>query len=300
MIDRKVFFDKIRQRPFGGSLSASQVAGTNIILDVWEESFRQRTPITQMAVCLATTYHETGATMQPIKERGNSEYLRLNYDVTGRNPTRAKNYGNIRPGDGIKFSGKGDVQLTWYDNYLKATKRLRALGLISPDVDFTKTPEKVMEPRIAALIMFIGMEEGWFTGKTLDQLVDPNVDGDEHADAVRSRTIINGTDRAEKIAGHADDFLAALIAADTPGTKAPLAPPPPDIPKPEPKPPAVAKTGSNVGGLIGGAVVTGSTVVIAKQTSAQGASTSQIALVVGCGVVIALAVFFVIRHWRKP
>jgi hypothetical protein len=77
-------------------------------------------------------------------------------------------------------------------------------------------------------------------------------------------------------------------------------PPPPDIPKAEPKPPAVAKTGSNVGGLIGGAVVTGSTVVIAKQTSAQGASTSQIALVVGCGLVIALAVFFVIRHWRKP
>lgn len=225
--NRKAFFDKVRQRPFKGSITPSQFSGMSILLDVWEDSFRQRTPITQLAVCLATTYHETGHTMQPIRELGGSEYLRLNYDVTGRNPERAKRMGNVRAGDGVKFCGRGDVQLTWFVNYQKATKRLRELGHIGADVDFTVTPDKVMEPRIAALIMFLGMEEGWFTGKTLDQLVDPNVDGDEHADAVRSRAIINGSDRAELIAGYADDFLAALIAAEKSG-------PVPDAPKPTP------------------------------------------------------------------
>lgn len=211
-VDRAIFFDNIRPL-FGGHLTPAVVSGTSVILDVWEAHFSSRTPPTQFAVCLATTFHETAGTMQPIREKGSNEYLRLNYDVTGRNPDRARRYGNKRAGDGIKYCGRGDVQLTWYVNYLKATTRLHELGLIGDEVNFTKTPDLVMEPKIAAMIMFIGMEEGWFTGKTLDQLVDPNIDGDEHADSVKSRAIINGTDRAEKIAGHADVFLKAIVAA---------------------------------------------------------------------------------------
>lgn len=291
-LNRKVFFDKVRQRPFKGSITPSQFSGITIILDVWEQSFRQRTPITQLAVCLATAYHETAHTMQPIRELGGSEYLRLNYDVTGRNPDRAKRYGNVRPGDGVKYCGRGDVQLTWFVNYQKATKRLRELGLIGPDLDFTVTPDKVMEPRIAALIMFLGMEEGWFTGKTLDQLVDPNVDGDEHADAVRSRAIINGSDRAELIAGHADDFLAALIAAENAPVSDQV-----NIPAPTGNPNVKAK--NNVGGTIGGTVVVGGGVVIANEAKKSGVSTGEVGAILVMVAIIAVAVFFTIRHWRK-
>lgn len=252
-VDRKAFFDAVRKNPFGGKLTGPQVEGLDTILGVWEELFSARTPITQFAVCLATAYHETAHTMQPIRELGGSEYLRLNYDVTGRNPDRARRFGNLRPGDGVKYCGRGDVQLTWFVNYDKATKRLRELGLIPADLDFTVTPDRVMEPRIAAQIMFLGMEEGWFTGKTLDQLVDPQIDGDEHADAVNARGIINGTDRAELIAGYADAFLGALRASyraeaaqqlppPQPAPAKPHEPPkaipaPPDIPKPAPQPP---------------------------------------------------------------
>lgn len=212
-LNPKIFYDIVRPSLFGNHLKPSQVGGTNVVLDVWEAHFRERTPITQLAVCLATMFHETGATMQPIKEHGDRAYFTLNYDVTGRNPQRARRYGNIRPGDGPKYCGRGDVQLTWFVNYLKATSRLHELGLIGDDIDFTKTPDMVMEPTTAAMIMFIGMEEGWFTGKTLDQLVDPNIDGDEHADFVRSRVIINPGDCVEMIAGYADKFLVALKAA---------------------------------------------------------------------------------------
>lgn len=212
-MNREAFFQSIRKNI--GPLTQRMVDGSNIILDVWEQNFKTRTPKTQFAVCLATTYHETGHTMWPIREMGNDAYLTKNYDVRGKNPDRARKMGNVRPGDGIRYCGRGDVQLTWYVNYLKATTRLRQLMLIAPDVDFTKDPDKVMDPKIAALIMFIGMNEGWFTCKTLDQFVDPVVDGNEHAQFVKARAIINGSDRAELIAGYADKFLMALTAAGT-------------------------------------------------------------------------------------
>ncbi len=65
------------------------------------------------------------------------------------------------------FWGRGYVQLTWETNYAKATKRLRELGLIDADVDFVKTPDLVMKPEYALPILFVGMNEGWFTGRKL-------------------------------------------------------------------------------------------------------------------------------------
>lgn len=235
-INRKEYYDAIR--PLFGKMSKGQVQGQEVLLTVWEELFWQRTPITQFAYCLGTTYHETAHTMLPIREFGSDEYLRLNYDVTGKNPDRAKRMGNRNPGDGIKYCGRGDVQLTWFVNYDKATKRLKELNLIPKDMDFTVTPDKVMEPRTAALIMFIGMEEGWFTWHKLDELVDPLIDGDEHADAVKARAIINGKDRAEAIADYADSFLAALKVSWHPSLPPakPIEPDKPQEKKPEEKP----------------------------------------------------------------
>lgn len=211
MFNDAVFFQHIR--PLFGHFVPQQMEGLNVILSVWKQSFQERTPITQFAACLATAFHETNRTMCPIRELGGTKYFTLNYDIQGRNPARARRYGNIRAGDGPKYCGRGLVQLTWYVNYLKATSRLHELGLISDNIDFTRDPDLVMVPVTAAQIMFVGMEEGWFTGKTLDQLVDLKIDGDEHIDYVKSRAIINGTDRAELIAGYADKFLMALKAA---------------------------------------------------------------------------------------
>jgi putative chitinase len=227
MIKRKEFFAAVRKKPFGGQLTVLQVQGMEVILNAWETRFWQRTSVPQMAVMLATAYHETGHTMQPIMERGGVSYFTKLYDVAGNNPTRARKYGNIRRGDGARYCGRGFVQLTWFDNYDKATKRLRELKLIGPDIDFTKNPELVMHPDYAVLIMFIGMEEGWFTGQKLDDIVDDKVDGDEHADAIRSRKIINGKDRDQLIAGYAMDFLKALVASVDSKV---LPPPPPAIP----------------------------------------------------------------------
>lgn len=213
VINRQIFFAKVRNKPFNGRLTNLQKQGMDYILDVWETNFVKRTPISQFAYCLGTACWETARTMQPIHEQGSNAYFTRMYDIKGSRPKKAKELGNIYPGDGIKFAGMGLVQSTGRSNARKATKRLRELGLIDATIDFEKDPKLLMVPRLAAMVMFIGMEEGWFTGRTLDKIIDNDVDGDEHEDYVRARAIINGTDKAEAIADFADDFLEALVAA---------------------------------------------------------------------------------------
>lgn len=240
MINYGKFFSEVRKQ--FGPLTQQQVDGYNYILAAWEAKFWERTSLPQMCVVLATAYHETAHTMQPIAEIGNSAYFTRLYDITGARPDLARRMGNVRPGDGIRYRGRGFVQLTWFVNYDRATRRLRELKLIEPSIDLVANPDMVMQPAIAVLILFIGMEEGWFTGKTLDATVDDRIDGDEHKDFLASRKIINGTDRDELIAGYAMKYLKVLSACVTPDKA--LAPPaikPPEaVPVPQQGAPAGA------------------------------------------------------------
>ena len=72
MIDRDQFFDRVRADPFGGNLTQRQVDGLNTLLDVWEIHFRDA-DIRWLAYSLATAFHETAQTMEPIPEYGEGE-----------------------------------------------------------------------------------------------------------------------------------------------------------------------------------------------------------------------------------
>ena len=133
----------------------------------------------QMAYVLATAYHETAHTMKPINEKGSEKYL------------RSKKY--------YPFFGRGYVQITWRENYVKAGK---ALG-----VDFVKNPALLLKPDYAAPILIVGMVEGWFTGKKLSDYITL-----QKSDFRNARRIVNGTDRADLIAGYAKDYDKALLA----------------------------------------------------------------------------------------
>jgi hypothetical protein len=131
------------------------------------------------AYILATAYWETAKTMEPVKEafylKGKAEAYRkkLRY---------------------YPWYGRGFVQLTWKTNYVKAGKRL---GL-----DFTKDPDLVMDPDIAARILVIGMEEGWFTSKKLSTYIDDidESDAEDYKEYLEARRIINGVDKQKEIA----------------------------------------------------------------------------------------------------
>lgn len=199
LANAKAFFDRVRGVDLlGPVLTPTEVAGCNAILaacDGW--------PLAYTAYALATAYHETAGTMQPIKERGGDEYLRRNYDVTGRDPVRARKMGNAEPGDGVRYCGRGYVMLTWHVNYLRAERETGEKIMANPDL--------AMRPDIAARIMRLGMGEGWFTGRKLANYL-PAAGRATRAQFTKARAIINGADKAEKIAEEAMDFQEALAA----------------------------------------------------------------------------------------
>jgi putative chitinase len=194
------FFDALRHGLLGPTLSGEEVKGCQAILDAMEGS-----PLAHTAYALATAYHETASTMMPIREYGGPTYFTRMYDVTGARPQLAMKYGNTCAGDGPKYSGRGYVQLTWKSNYEKAAKKC--------GVDLVAYPDKAMQPDIAAKIMRQGMDEGWFTGKSFSNYL-PVKGPATRQQFTLARYIINGTDKASKIAEHALEFQRALQAGE--------------------------------------------------------------------------------------
>jgi len=214
MFDRKIYFDHVRKAPFGGSLDQGQVDGQNFILASWERD-TTTTDLRWLAYALATTLHETAKTMRPIEEIGKGKGMP---------------YGKPDPETKQTYYGRGFVQLTWRDNYVKATNELNLEG---PD-DLEWHAERALDPDI----MFLGMAEGWFRGdkqgrQTLLRYFDDNTD-----DSYGAREIINGDKHiipswsggksiGKLIADYHTDFLSALTAAYLPDEV-------PTLPEPEP------------------------------------------------------------------
>lgn len=193
-MDRRRFFDRVRRDLFK-RLSQKQVSGMSAILDAWDES--GHSDPRWLAYMLATAFHETAQTMQPIKEYGGKSYFMRMYDKTGKRPRVARDLGNTQVGDGATFCGRGYVQLTGRANYARASREI--------GVDLVKYPDGALEPDIASRIMFAGMKDGWFTGKRLDHYFNGQTD-----DPRSARRIINGMDKASTIAGYHRIFLDAL------------------------------------------------------------------------------------------
>lgn len=95
----------------------------------------------ELAQFLAQCAHES-LNFSALKELGDEKYFKR-YDIKYA-PERARRLGNLRPGDGARYIGRGFIQLTGRDNYMRAG---RALGL--PLLD---QPELAERPDIAAKI----------------------------------------------------------------------------------------------------------------------------------------------------
>ncbi|MFV0645078.1 MAG: hypothetical protein ACK5NN_11365 [Sphingomonadaceae bacterium] len=202
MAERSSFFSEVRRRLFRGRLTQGQVDGLNAILDASEGL-----PVAWRAYMLATAHHEVNRTMQPIREIGNAAYFTRMYDIEGRRPHVARELGNVEPGDGARFHGRGYVQLTGRANYQRADDELTKAGLIAAGALMTE-PDLAMRPDIAAFIMREGMLHGWFTGRNLARYL-PSSQG-TLAQFEQARRIINRMDKARTIAGYAIKYQEAL------------------------------------------------------------------------------------------
>lgn len=183
-LDLKAFFDHIR-KPLFGRLSAKQVSGHE---DIIKELKARGVPLPEAAYVLATAYHETAKTMQPVKE--------------GLNASDAWRKKNLRY---YPWYGRGHVQLTWEENYRKADQKLGLGGALAAN------PDLALDPEISAQVLVLGSVQGWFSGdKKGRHTLARHIKTGTRAEYRQARRIINIMDKADLIAGHALIYKEAL------------------------------------------------------------------------------------------
>jgi predicted chitinase len=140
----------------------------------------------QIAYILATAEHESDS-FNTLEEYSKGE------QYEGRAAL-----GNTHAGDGVRFKGRGYVQLTGRLNYTKYTE-ITGLELV-------KLPIILMNrPALSVFVIVDGMMNGVYTRRRLDEFVN-----NQKQDFFNARQVVNGHDRADKIAAQADHWLKDL------------------------------------------------------------------------------------------
>ena len=145
-----------------------------------------------VAYMFATVLAECGQDFKPIEERGKVTY----FDKYEKPPSSTW-LKNTQPGDGFKYRGRGYCQITGRGHYETFGK---LVGL-----DLIEKPGLALQPDVSYRIMSDGMVRGLFTGVSLSKYLN-----ETRKDFVNARRIINGQDRAQKIAVDAMKFEICL------------------------------------------------------------------------------------------
>jgi putative chitinase len=190
-LDLAPFFTHIRPSALYKRLTTSQVSGHE---DIIKALRKHNVPLSHAAYVLATAYHETAHKMQPVRE--------------GLNASDAWRKRNLRY---YPWYGRGHVQLTWRENYVKADQKLGLGGALVANADLA------LDPEVSAEVLVVGSVEGWFSGDkkgrhTLARHL-PNGNTATRAQFKQARRIINIMDKADQIAGYALIYQEALRKA---------------------------------------------------------------------------------------
>ena len=133
--------------------------------------------VNQIAYIIATVHHETNQTFFPVKEAyWLSEVWREN---------------NLRY---FPYYGRGFVQITHRVNYEKFEELL--------EIPLVEEPNLALELENSLEILVIGFRDGLFTGRKLSDYVN-----DKKTDFKNARRIINGKDKATRIATLAESYV---------------------------------------------------------------------------------------------
>ncbi len=182
MVNRKFFFETVRNRLFGGKLSPKQVTGMTAILDYWETNYAAY-DLRWLAYALGTVHLETNRSFEAVEEG-----YYLGAAAAARHQRSLRYY---------PYYGRGLVQLTWKSGY-------QIMGEIF-GVNLVAHPEKALDLDLSIKIMFHGMINGNFTKKKFSDYFNGKKE-----DWRNARRIINWLDKAEIIADFAKKYYSAI------------------------------------------------------------------------------------------
>lgn len=148
----------------------------------------------QISYILATAAHEStmGANMVELP----SEYSGY---PAGTNYEQRVDLGNTQPGDGVRYKGRGLVQITGRANYQKWSKKL--------GVDLIANPDLVTQAKYALPILVVGMRNGDFRSHRLGSYVSG-----EKRDFYNARNVVNGiiSSQANDVQQKANEYLVKI------------------------------------------------------------------------------------------
>ena len=196
-VNRTKFFAAFSAQ-FSGQPNKSQTQGYNAIFDYWDKS--NLTDNRWLAYVLATSFHETGGDMQPVREgfasndQGsiNAVTSLFNRGIIGENYA-------LPEANGKSYFGRGLVQITFGDNYKKLGQA------IDIGNNLYDNPSLALDMDIAVKILFVGMVKGLYTSHSLRKYFF-----EDRTDWVEARRIINMRDKADLIAGYGQKFFKCL------------------------------------------------------------------------------------------
>lgn len=207
-MNRADFYAALRKRSsgvFGTSLGQSQVDGIEGILDAFA-THGDGNPKT-LGYALATTYHETGRRMVPVREGFAKTDLGARRAVANLAKKRGPNsavarYSKPAGPYGHVYYGRGRVQETWLENYLTSSK--------DAGVDLVKYPDKHLDPEIDARILIRGLIDGRWNGR--GKGIGFYLPETGSNDLKNARRTVNVLDEWETIAGYYRSFMTAIEA----------------------------------------------------------------------------------------
>lgn len=231
--NKQAFYRHIRAALFGGRLPEERFPRLNTLVQHLETK-----PILtheQAAYIMATAHWET------------DHFKTMTEYASGAAYEGREDLGNIRPGDGKRFKGRGYPMLTGRSNY--------EWGSRVSGVDLIADQHRATDPAVSAMLIYDGMMTGAFTGVGLAYYIN-----DHKTDFVNARRVVNRLDKAEEIAGIAREYLEAIrLAADPVDAAPPLDYPVDPLETVEPQTDIVAKSKKPMRGQ---ALACGSTVTV--------------------------------------
>lgn len=154
-IDRSIFFEQYRDLFSIRKITRAQVNAFDAIFDYWDGA--DYTDLRWLAYAMATAYHETGGRMVPVREGFAVDDASAIKAVERLLARGGISWNYAKPeANGKSYFGRGLVQITHGENYLKLGK---AIGLGTQLYD---NPSLALDNSISVKLLFKGMTDGLY------------------------------------------------------------------------------------------------------------------------------------------